>query len=133
MSVYYCTINHIATYSQFPCGDDQTLLQINSDQQNLMFSPSTLSNDPDNSATTFQLNKRIERYQNKIALYKKRMKNELTALREKSLAGRSHSTPPSYHLAIKDEMITVKEKYTKLIGELSEQIVKTEQKKSDVE
>lgn len=119
-SVYKCEVGGVVKYSQTPCGDSDTKIDIKDVNQptSPKYKIATKGFVPINttdSPSAYILKKKIKRHERNIGTYTKKMKREVDTLKVRTYSANNNLAGAIYQDSLSKEMIAVTNKYNTLI------------------
>lgn len=116
-TVYQCSKNGVAHFSQLPCGEDAKVVKVRMSQS--VATPQKTQAQSSQSIDAYIFNQQVDRelaeHQDKIDTYTQQMQQELQALRNQSDAQLNNLVGANKDNAIAKEMEAVTERYQALI------------------
>ncbi|MBL4909965.1 MAG: hypothetical protein JKX78_08090 [Alteromonadaceae bacterium] len=116
--IYKCDVDGIATFSQFPCGDEakEITVKVYNKTSKQPSSTQDFSNNK-NDVDKFLIRQEIKRRNKKINHYKFKLEKELEVLKKKAYSVRNNLAGSTYRNELNKERITITNKYNELIND----------------
>ncbi|WP_448566304.1 DUF4124 domain-containing protein [Thalassotalea ganghwensis] len=116
--IYQCEIDGVTHFSQSPCGEDASKVEVKTPQSYDSNATQALkANQPAQpvAINNFIVSKKIKRLEQSIARYRKQKNDEIARIEQKSLDAPTTHTGGLYLQALSKELLAVSAKYDTMI------------------